>query len=262
MFPFMTAILFRHIEYVYSMYESSWNVPLIRYTWMLDAFPSKTLWRGKRGCYWVFYIVIQKHFNINALQTPEESLPGESLFIIPKANLREQSGYQETVHQGSLLCGRVRGQIKLLGLTGRNIPPPPPYSLCRKHGCQYATINKFWAWPCKAVFRYMPKGLPRQGGGLQEMVCVSFLERPLLLCVLVPFSSPSQTLCWPSRSITYHSFCVWQSVMKDTEQNTGDTWWPWIQTVLSCGQKQRNFHVPWQDSTVKERAAYLHPSQS
>lgn len=145
---------------------------------------------------------------------------------------------------------------------GKEDSPPPPYSLCRKHGCQYATINKFWAWPCKAVFRYMPKGLPRQGGGLQEMVCVSFLERPLLLCVLVPFSSPSQTLCWPSRSITYHSFCVWQSVMKDTEQNTGDTWWPWIQTVLSCGQKQRNFHVPWQDSTVKERAAYLHPSQS
>lgn len=41
MFPFMTGILFGHIEYVYSMYESSWNFPLIRYT--LDAFPSKTL---------------------------------------------------------------------------------------------------------------------------------------------------------------------------------------------------------------------------
>lgn len=43
MLPFMTGILFRHIEYVYSMYESSWNFPLTRYTWMLDAFPSKTL---------------------------------------------------------------------------------------------------------------------------------------------------------------------------------------------------------------------------
>lgn len=43
MLPFMTGILLRHIEYVYSMYESSWNFPLIRYTWMLDAFPSNTL---------------------------------------------------------------------------------------------------------------------------------------------------------------------------------------------------------------------------
>lgn len=48
MLPFMTGILFRHIEYVYSMYESSWNFPLTRYTWMLDAFPSKTLWREER----------------------------------------------------------------------------------------------------------------------------------------------------------------------------------------------------------------------
>lgn len=261
MFPFMTAILFRHIEYVYSMYESSWNVPLIRYTWMLDAFPSKTLWRGKKRLLLSILHCYSKTFQYKCT-SDTRGVPPRWIVIIPKANLREQSGYQETVHQGSLLCGRVRGQIILLGLKGRKILPPPPYSLCRKHGCQYATINKFWAWPCKAVFRYMPKGLPRQGGGLQEMVCVSFLERPLLLCVLVPFSSPSQTLCWPSRSITYHSFCVWQSVMKDTEQNTGDTWWPWIQTVLSCGQKQRNFHVPWQDSTVKERAAYLHPSQS
>lgn len=48
MFPFMTGILFRHIEYVYSMYESSWNVPLIRYTWMLDASPRKHCEGGKR----------------------------------------------------------------------------------------------------------------------------------------------------------------------------------------------------------------------
>lgn len=47
--------------------------------------------------------------------------------------------------------------------------------------------------------------------------------------------------------------------MKVTEQCTGDAWWPWIQAVLRCGQEQRYFHVPWQGSTLKERAAHLHP---
>lgn len=39
----------------------------------------------------------------------------------PKANLREQCRYQKTVHQGSLLCGRVRSPITLPGLNGGKI---------------------------------------------------------------------------------------------------------------------------------------------
>lgn len=151
MLPFMTGILFRHIEYVYSMYESSWNFPLTRYTWMLDAFPSKTLWREERL---LLSILHWYSLTFRYKRTSDTKAP--------------ISG--DCAHQGSLLCGRVRSQSYFSVLNGGS--PPLLCSVFRKHGCQYATIYRFWTWTLKRSLDIYLRVCPGQEEGSRRW-CVA-----------------------------------------------------------------------------------------
>lgn len=167
MFPFMTGILFRHIEYFYSMYESPWSFPLIRYTWMLDAFPSKTLWRGKKR---LLLSVLHCYSLTFQYKCTSDTKGVPPQVILPRQTSESSAGVRRLCAPGfpALWEGeKPNHTFRAQWRENHSLL----YSLCRKHGCQYATMNRFWTWPCKAIFRYTLKGVPWQGGGLQEMVC-------------------------------------------------------------------------------------------